>query len=128
MDVNTACDLINVRMAFWQNWRLMARPSYARKDHIYVEGMIDTVDTSYPDRDGVCRSTKITIGTPVLDLDVTDLDVPGVCHAILKWAGEIGDHENREALKVLQPDGSWRAPLHPHTYDGEMTWRQLQAA
>lgn len=87
---------------------------------IAVTFTLDTVDTSYTDDDGKFRTPLVTsTGTRI---QVTNLDEVGLCCALLDGIAEMDDHENREFLKVRQPDGSWKALLHPHTPEGELRW------
>jgi hypothetical protein len=126
VNVSEAARLINNDMAFWEGWRFSASPVSFSALHVEVE--IDTVDTSYPDADGRCRSQKITLLRDFLIRDVGSLDENGIAYRVLKSAAEISEHEDREALKIRQPDGTWRAPLHPHTMDGELGWRTREGA
>jgi hypothetical protein len=111
------------RSVFKPGWRMSARefgPSL-----IYFTFEIDTVDTSYPGPDGVCRR-KITLVRDDL-FDVRELDASGLDARILKLADEIDEHENREFLKHRQPGGSWVTPLHPHTPAGNRAWEDARA-
>lgn len=108
--------------AFKPGWRFEASPYGG--DLVMVELLVSTVDTSYPDADGICRR-KITILGGDKVLNVRNLDESGVCYELLRLADEADEHENREFLKVRQPDGSWVAPLHPHTREGNRRWDQL---
>jgi hypothetical protein len=87
---------------------------------IMVQFVIETVDTSYPDADGTCRR-PIRLG-PDTVINVRRLDEAGLAHELLRFAAQLDEHENREFLKIRQPDGSWHAPLHPHTDAGNEAW------
>lgn len=89
-------------------------------DLIILTFYIHTTDTSYPDFDGVCRK-PITLVRDEL-VDVSPMDEVALCAAIICLADQIDIHEDREFLKVRQPDGSWKALLHPHTAAGERAW------
>ena len=105
--------------AFKPGWEYQAVPFH--DDLVMVDLFIDTVDTSYPDADGICRrKTRIVGGTKVLD--VSGLTETGLCFELLKLALDADEHEDREFLKVRQPDGSWYSPLHPHTPEGNRAW------
>ena len=125
MQVTEAVDLINNRMAFWEGWQFRASHYYGTT--LYVEVRIATVDTSYPDSDGVCRSRKINLRDG-FTVDVARLDELGLLHRVLEYTAETHEHEDREALKVRQGDGSWVAPLHPHTDSGESAWRRFASS
>jgi hypothetical protein len=107
-------------LAFKPGWRPVAE-AYAG-GIIRLGFLIETVDTSYPGRDGVCRDKIRILGQDTL-VSVTGLDENGLLAEVLKCAAENDEHENREFLKVRQPDGSWHAPLHPHTREGESAWQ-----
>lgn len=107
-------------LAFKPGWQPTAEIiSYAGL--VELSFIIRTVDTSYPDPDGVCRR-QITIYGQQRMVNVTDLDEEGLLAEVLKCADSNDEHENREFLKVRQPDGSWEAPLHPHTNAGNRAW------
>lgn len=89
--------------------------------------IIRTVDTSYPDPDGVCRR-QITIYGRERAVNVTAMDEDALLAEVLACAADNDSHENREFLKVRQPGGSWYAPLHPHTPEGERAWQRHQEA
>jgi hypothetical protein len=107
--------------AFKPGWRFEGR--HYGGDLVLVELLIDTVDTSYPDADGVCRERIRILGGDKL-VNVAALDEAALCVELLAIADEADEHENREFLKVRQPDGSWKAPLHPHTNEGNAAWRR----
>jgi hypothetical protein len=106
-------------LAFKPGWRPIAE--HYTYSHIRIGFIIETVDTSYPDGDGICRDRITILGRDRL-VDVTDLDEEGLCAEVLKCAADNDSHENREFLKARQPDGSWQAPLHPHTPAGNRAW------
>jgi hypothetical protein len=120
MNSETAAWAINTA-AFKPGWRVEAI-SMGNLVYVYLE--IDTVDSSYPDADGICRK-EITL-TRVESFDPSQLDLNGVFYQILEAAREINTHEDREFLKIRQPDGSWYAPFHPHTPEGIAAWRQFE--
>ena len=103
---------------FKPGWKMVAE-RYSG-DLIIFTFYIDTVDTSYPSPDGICRKHVTLVRDAVWD--VSRLDANGLDARILKLAAETDVHENREFLKHRQPDGSWYAPLHPHTVEGERAW------
>lgn len=107
--------------AFREGWTFTARPYYG--DRIEVEFSIKTVDTSYPSADGICRIPK-TIGDTVV-VDVSDMDEAALAYQLLDIAAQTNTHEDREFLQIRQPDGSWVAPLHPHTDSGNDKWDRL---
>lgn len=111
-------------LAFKPGWQPTAEVvSYAGL--VELSFIIRTVDTSYPDPDGVCR-TQITIYGRQRVVNVTYLDETDLLAEVLKCAADNDQHENREFLKVRQPDGSWHAPLHPHTREGNRAWDRRQ--
>jgi hypothetical protein len=104
---------------FKPGWRMEAE-SYGQELLMFTF-YIDTVDTSYPDADGVCRKHVTLIRDDMID--VSQLRTAGdLFLRILGLAAETDVHENREFLKIRQADGSWKAPLHPHTAEGERAW------
>lgn len=110
-------------MVFKPGWSLSAQPYLGM--FVLVELFIDTVDTSFPDADGICRKRVRLYRDTLLDpKEITSIE--DICHAILKLANETDEHENREFLKVRRPDGSWYAPMHPHTTEGESAWKRRQ--
>jgi hypothetical protein len=123
MEAQEAINLVNHRLSFWKGWTFAALPYEGTTILIATE--IDTVDTSYPSSDGVCRSTPITLHD-AFTVDVSGLDEQGLCHRVIEFVADTHEHEDREALKVRQPDGTWVAPLHPHTVKGESGWQRCQ--
>lgn len=111
-------------LAFKPGWQPTAEV-YSSGGLVELSFIIRTVDTSYPDPDGVCRR-QITIYGRQRMVNVTAMDEDDLLAEVLKCAADNDSHENREFLKVRQPDGSWEAPLHPHTYEGERAWQQRQ--
>ncbi len=110
---------------FKPGWRMHAA-NYSQ-DLILFTFYIDTVDTSYPDADGVCRK-HITLVRDDL-FNVSAMRTAGDLFArILKLSAETDVHEDREFLKHRQPDGSWHAPLHPHTREGQHSWAKREIA
>lgn len=105
-------------LAFKPGWRVTAE---GYRDMVQVSFLIDTVDTSYPDPDGVCRKPITIYGTSKVlfteDMEPEDLD-----YEVLKLAAEQDMHENREFLKHRLPDGTWHSPMHPHTRAGNAAW------
>jgi hypothetical protein len=90
-------------------------------DAILLGLVIETVDTSYPGHDGICRRPARLAPDKKIE-GVGGMDEAGLLYAMLKFAAGLDSHENREFLKVQRPDGSWVAPLHPHTMDGELAF------
>lgn len=109
---------------FKPGWEVRARASVL--GYLLVEFHIDTVDTSYPDADGVCRRPIRLLRDRMLD--VTGMNELDLCYALVRLASETDSHENREFLKIRRPDGTWRTPLHPHTTEGIKTWNRLEKA
>lgn len=121
MNLETAVRTIN-SAAFRPGWRMRAA-SFGGSE-LLISFEIDTVDTSYPDSDGVCRR-EFTL--PYVEIfDVSELDLNGLFYQVLKTVHSIDTHEDREFLRIQQPDGSWYAPLHPHTPEGIEAWKQLE--
>jgi len=108
---------------FKPGWQMKAERYTA--DMIIFTFYIDTVDTSYPDADGTCRRHVTLVRDEVWD--VSGLDEMGLIGRILRLSAETDVHEDREFFKVRQPDGSWHAPLHPHTYEGQRAWSNGRA-
>jgi hypothetical protein len=109
-------------LAFKPGWQPTAEV-YTASGLVELSFIIRTVDTSYPDPDGVCRR-QITIYGQQRLVNVRDMDETDLLAEVLKCAADNDMHENREFLKVRQPDGSWHAPLHPHTNAGNRAWDQ----
>ena len=105
-------------MVFKPGWRVQAEPFGPVK--VIVTMYIDTVDTSYPDPDGVCRKTVTLYRETIFNPDGMDLEA--VCYQVLMLGVQTDIHEDREFLKVRRADGTWFAPLHPHTPQGERAW------
>lgn len=121
MNQDQAVKALN-EMAFKPGWRVLAEPFGPRKVLLMMN--IDTVDTSYPDPDGQCRRRTQLYRERLFDPE--GLDLEGVCYQVLKLATDTDVHEDREFLKVRRADGSWYAPLHPHTMEGELSWKVNQ--
>lgn len=122
MNSSDAAALVN-RTIFRPGWKFSA--SYASATSIDVTFWLDTVDTSYPDSAGAYDVPKL------IDQTVT-IDVPGLGEhtllaLLLRYAHKMDDHEDREFLRVRQPDGTWKAPFHPHNDDGELAWLLAEA-
>lgn len=107
-------------MVFKPGWKITAE--HFGGSLVLLTIYIDTVDTSYPDEDGVCRRQIRLVRDRFIN--VAGLDLDGLCFQVLSLAAETDVHENREFLKVRQPDGTWKAPLHPHTTQGEAAWQE----
>jgi hypothetical protein len=107
---------------FKPGWKFSA--TYLNESQISVNFTIRTVDTSYVDAAGNFYAAK-TIGGEDVTITVTGLDEAGLCYELLKIAMATNFHEDREFMQVRQADGSWIAPLHPHTYQGEKDWQRL---
>lgn len=106
-------------MVFKPGWRITA--DHFGAGRVYVTMYIDTVDTSYPDEDGVCRKAVTLYRERLVEVrQSTTLE--DLCFEVLKLAAETDVHENREFLKVKDASGKWVAPMHPHTTAGEVAW------
>ncbi len=109
------------------------KPGWRMEAERYVGGMIiftfyiDTVDTSYPSPDGTCREHVTLVRDEVWDVGPLHT-TEDLFAKILALAAETDVHENREFLKVRQSDGTWKAPLHPHTADGQYAWAKRELA
>jgi hypothetical protein len=122
MKAHDAIKLVNGAV-FKPGWRLVA--DYQSLYSIRLGFVIDTVDTSTPDEQG--RYTEQRTLGPARVIEVRDLEgEEDLAYEILKFAADMDTHENREFLRFRRPDGSWRAPLHPHTLDGELAWAFLE--
>lgn len=117
MNSSTAVEYVR-NLVFKPGWRVTAE-SYG-PGHVYLTMYIDTVDTSYPDPDGVCRKTITLVRER--RVETGNLDLEGLCYQVISLGVQTDVHEDREFLKVRQPDGSWHAPLHPHTREGNRAW------
>jgi len=117
MNQDQAVKALN-EMAFKPGWRV--RGERASGGAVFIVMYIDTVNTSYPDHDGQCRQ-QFTIYRE-RRVYPENLDLEGLCYQVLALAAQTDIHEDREFLKVRQPDGSWESPLHPHTDQGEHAW------
>ena len=107
-------------MVFKPGWRVQAVEMLP--DLVLVELLIDTVDTSYPDPDGVCRK-EVTLYRETYVRPSATASLQELCYAVLKLAADTDIHEDREFLKVRDPaTGRWVAPLHPHTPEGNRAW------
>ena len=105
-------------MVFKPGWRVLAERFGPVK--VMVTMYIDTVDTSYPEADGVCRKT-VTLYREKM-FDPARMDLEAVCYQVVMLAAQTDVHEDREFLKVRRADGTWYSPLHPHTTQGERAW------
>jgi hypothetical protein len=105
-------------MVFKPGWRVTAERFGPRK--VLVTMYIDTVDTSYPGEDGQCRKNVQLYRERIFD--PAQMDLEAVCYQVLVLAAQTDVHEDREFLKVRRADGSWYAPLHPHTPQGTRAW------
>jgi len=124
MRANEAVEIIR-NSVFKPGWRMEAQVYYG--DLIYFTFYIDTVDTSYPSPDGTCRK-HVTLVRDEL-WDVSPLRTTEDLFAkVLKLAADIDSHENREFLKERRAGGSWHAPLHPHTSEGQHEWAKRELA
>jgi hypothetical protein len=112
-------------MVFKPGWRMEAT-DLGTDTTVYVRFLIDTVDTSEitPDRFFPREITLVRDfrDIPELLIDVRDLDLERLSAVLVKAATDIDIHENREFLQVQRPDGTWYAPLHPHTAQGNRAW------
>lgn len=108
---------------FKPGWRF--RASSVGLHRIKVELFVDTVNTSFPGPDGQYRVAHET--GDEREIDTYGLDSEALCYELLKMAAYMDTHENREFMRVRQPDGSWKAPLHPHNAKAELRWGRLAA-
>lgn len=106
---------------FKPGWSFSASAVDEYKIRVYFT--IHTVDTSYVDAVGNFYAPKTL--SDDFTMDVSALDEQGLCYQLLKVGMMTNFHEDREFMQVRQPDGTFRAPLHPHTYDGEVGWQRL---
>lgn len=106
---------------FKPGWSFTATPGYGDNE-VYVSLTIRTVDTSYTMANGTFPVSITTGDSRVFNVGHMDRDK--LCYHLLQFAAEADSHENREFLKIRQADGSWYAPLHPHTHEGQMSWHQ----
>jgi hypothetical protein len=95
-----------------------------RSNYVTVYLSMKTKDTSHCDPDGEYRRE---IGNSFPSAfwagDVTDMTENELLRAVLdKFHETIDMHEDREFLRVRQPDGTWFAPFHPHRADGDAAW------
>jgi hypothetical protein len=108
---------------FRPGWKLSAMrwgPS-----SIYVDATIDTVDTSTVSPSGNYYEPRRIAAEGIVRVE--NLDQAGLCHAIMEQVVRPSDeHEDREFMRVRQPDGTWFAPLHPHRPDGQRAWDVAQ--
>lgn len=124
MRASEAVEIVR-RSVFKPGWRMRAR-DYGQ-DIIEFIFYIDTVDTSYPSHDGICRRQVTLVREDLFDVRPMRT-TEDLFARILKLSAEIDSHEDREFLKERQPGGSWNAPLHPHTADGERAWLKAELA
>jgi hypothetical protein len=124
MLASEAARLVN-RTTFRPGWRFFA--DSIGDGSIVVSFETVTCDSSYPDYAGRYLR-RVLLG------DTWTFDVSGMTtHEQLLFAilgrihREWDVHEDREFLRVLQPDGSWYAPLHPHHEAGKRAWAALEA-
>jgi hypothetical protein len=110
-------------MIFRPGWQLSAEPMGF--DDVWVRFVVQTVDTSYPSTGGTYNVPK-TLDTG-FRLDVTEVNsVEQLTYKILQMAHEFDVHEDRELLRVLDGDGRYSAPLHPHRAEGNEAWDLLE--
>lgn len=112
-------------LVFRPGWKFHAEtpPWWAHPDpyDIDVRAEVASFNTSYRNHAGVL-SMPMTLA-PAAVINVRDLDRAGLCHAILtRLVRPFDDHEDREFMRVSEPDGSWYAPLHPHHDAGKAAW------
>lgn len=101
---------------FRPGWRFEGRDVPGEPSTVEVAFIIDTVDTSYYDRNGQYNrprqfDTSFYV-TPAYHTQDTLLRL------LIDKAHEWDAHEDQELLRVRQPDGDWFAPFHPHHWDG----------
>jgi hypothetical protein len=130
MRAGEAVDLINsaiFRPGFKLSASMAGGYSYLRSfdsNRVSVFLQMDTVNTSYPDADGEYRQRlRQPYPSEILSVDVTDMTGNELLRKVLDTIHEQVDmHEDREFLRVRQPDGTWHAPFHPHRADGDAAW------
>jgi hypothetical protein len=123
MQVSEAVETIN-NTVFKPGWKIEAVNFLDLM--VFMTITLETVDTGYPDADGVCRR-PVTLPHPVEFFPQGIEDEAALFRRILTYTRQIDDHEDREFLKVRRPDGSWYAPLHPHTPEGNAAWERTGA-
>ena len=110
-------------MVFRPGWRFRAvqQPWLTGPDEIYVQAEVQSWDTSHRAADGTLIR-PMTLHPDAL-IKVSELDRDGLfCAIINQLVRPFDDHEDREFLATQQSGGRWRAPLHPHTAEGERAW------
>lgn len=144
MRTSEAVDLLN-RLTFRPGWKIsgvfsygsslramlgLPLDRYAEEDTGMVTLMLsmDTMDTSYPSADGEYRQRIYTGPRPIAEFDVTGMTENELLRRVLDEVHKVDVHEDREFLRVRQPDGTWFAPLHPHRSDGEAAWYEAEQA
>jgi hypothetical protein len=121
MDTQEAIDQVNAAI-FAPGWRISAQPASSLwPTEIVVIVFLDVFDTSYPSPDGEYRVPKTLGGMPHI-IDVQHLNEETLACKLYDIIRDIRDHEDRETLRFRQSDGSFKAPLHPHTPRCDQTW------
>jgi hypothetical protein len=125
MNTQEAIDLVN-STTFRPGWKISARAypySWSPGDtRIEVHYRTETVDTSYPDASGRYTRRIELANKNVHDVEGKTGDQ--LLRAILNDVHRMDEHEDREFLRVRQGDGSWKAPFHPHTDEGDRKWSE----
>jgi hypothetical protein len=109
---------------FKPGWRPVARERGGYTVEIGFD--IETVNTS--DRDASGEFNRPYRISPTRTVSVEHFTETMLDYVLLKLAGELDEHENREFLARRSASGKWEATLHPHTYDGELSWLILTEA
>jgi len=126
MKAAEAVELLH-RLTFRPGWLITGTTEGVEqpgKEYVLVEFMIMTVDTSFPNVTGRYTIPKMLM--PEFKVDVARMTPYLFLDAILRQVHELDVHEDREFLRVRQDDGSWKAPFHPHTPQGELDWLVLR--
>lgn len=106
-------------MVFRPGWRFAAARYDATTVGVVAE--VESYDTSYRRGDGTLYK-PMTLHPSAL-IDVSELDRDGLfCAIITQLVRPFDDHEDREFLASRSGSGQWRAPLHPHTTEGDAAW------
>jgi hypothetical protein len=125
MKTQEAIDLVNSTI-FRPGWQITAR-HYAygygySPGKIEVHYRTETVDTSYPSTSGEYTVPRTIANENVHDVEGKTGDQ--LLRAILSDVRKMDEHEDREFLRVRQGNGSWEAPFHPHTNEGDRRWSE----
>ena len=117
MHTEDAVTLLN-HTIYRPGWEITAREYDGSR--IEVTFRLDTVDTSQPSRSGQYLTRKVVESD--VYINVAQLNADTLLYEILRQAHKIDEHEDREFLRVRQGDGTFKAPVHPHTAEGDGRW------